>query len=343
MKRWILKAGTTDLSGLALEDVPMPEPGPGEVRVRVCAASLNRRDQLILTGQYGIQIPETLVPLSDGAGIIDAVGTGAGSWSVGDRVTSVYYKDWVDGPPLPGLGWGLGSPGQPGVLAEYVVLAADRVAAAPKTLSLLEAATLPCAALTAWTALNGDRPYTNRRIGQGDKVLVLGTGAVSLFALLLARAVGAEVIGTSSQDKKLERIRSLGAIDGVNYRTTLNWGEEVFKRTGGVQRVVNAAGGNSIDQSIAALAFGGEVAFMGLFTQADTPPNLLFLMMKAASIRGTAVGGLAALADLVAAVDASSIKPPIDQVFPFDQAKEAYQAATSSELFGKVVIEVAEE
>lgn len=344
MQRWILKTGTTDLNGLALEDAPKPEPGSGEVRVRVHAASLNRRDQLILTGQYGMKIAEPLVPLSDGAGVIDAVGTGVGKWSVGDRVTSVYYKDWVDGPPVPDMGWGLGSPGQPGVLAEYVVLAADRVAAAPQTLTLLEAATLPCAALTAWTALNGNRPYTNRRIGQGDKVLVLGTGAVSLFALLLARAAGAEVIGTSSQDAKLKQLRALGATDGINYKTMPNWGEEVSKRTGGgVQRVVNAAGGDAMDQSILALAFGGEIAFMGLFTEADTPPNLLFLMMKGASIRGTTVGGSAALADLISAVDAAGIKPPIDRVLPFEQAKDAYQAADSPELFGKVVIEVAKE
>ncbi len=341
MKRWLLKPGSTDVSGLVSEEVPVPNPGPGEVRVRMQAASLNYRDQLILSGMPGVELKESIVPLSDGSGVIDAVGAGVRKWVAGDRVTSIYFGGWVDGPPKPNMGWGLGSPGQQGVLAEYVILAADRVAAAPKTLSFVEAATLPCAALTAWTALNGDRPYTNRRIGQGDKVLVLGTGGVSLFALLFARAAGAEVIGTSSQDEKITKLRNLGASDAVNYKTTPSWGEVVFERTGGVNRVVNSAGGKSMDQSIAALANGGEVAFMGLFTQADAPPNFMALMMKSGSIRGTSVGGAAAYDDLIKAVDTTGIKPPIDRVFGFDDAKDAYRAAVSPKLFGKVVIEVA--
>ncbi len=341
MRRWILTANATNLDGLVLEDAPLPEPGPAEVRVRVHAASLNYRDQIILTGNYGAQVAEDLVPLSDGAGEIDAVGSGVARWSVGDRVTSLYFKNWNDGPPVPGMGFGLGSPrdGEQGMLAEYVILAADRVAAAPKSLSFVEAATLPCAALTAWTALNGDRPYT-RQIGKGDKVLVLGTGGVSLFALLLARAAGAEVIGTSSQDEKRERLRALGATDTVNYQTTPNWGEVVFGRTGGVKRVVNAAGGAALDQSISAVGYGGEVAFMGLFTMADAPPNFLPLMSKGASIRGVAVGSAAAYVDLVEAVDATGVKPPIDRTFGFEEAKDAYRAATSPALFGKVVIEL---
>jgi len=341
MRRWILKANATSLDGLVLEDAPLPEPGPGEVRVRVHAASLNYRDQIILTGQYGVKVTEDLIPLSDGAGAIDAVGPGVATWSVGDRVTSLYFKNWRDGPPIPGMGFGLGSPrdGEQGMLAEYVILAADRVAAAPKSLSFIEAATLPCAALTAWTALNGDRPYT-RRIGQGDKVLALGTGGVSLFALLLARAAGAEVIGASSQDEKRERLRALGATDTVNYQTTPTWGEVVFGRTGGVDRVVNAAGGAAMDQSIAAVGYGGEVALMGLFTMADAPPNFVLLMTKGASIRGVAVGSAAAYADLVAAVDAASLKPPIDRTFGFEEAKDAYRAQISPHLFGKIVIDV---
>jgi len=215
------------------------------------------------------------------------------------------------------------------------------VTAAPKTLSLAEASTLLCAALTAWTALNGDRPYC-RQIRQGDKVLVVGTGGVSLFGLLLARAAGAHVIATSSQDDKLERVRKLGASDTINYKKTENWGEVAFGRTGGVQRVVNAAGGSAMDQSIAALAFGGEVAFMGLFDQATVPPNFLVLMMKAGSIRGTSVGSAAAFADLIQYVDAKHIKPPIDQTFAFEQVKEAYHAQASPDTFGKIVIQVAQ-
>ncbi len=340
MRRWLLKAGTTNLDGLVLEEAPIPEPGPGEVRLKMHAASLNYRDQIILTGQYGQAVTADLVPLSDGAGEIDALGAGVSQWAVGDRVTSVYAAPgWEDGSPIPNMGFGIGANGQNGMLAEYAILPANRVMAAPQTLSLLEAATLPCAALTAWSALNGDQPYA-KRVGPGDKVLVLGTGGVSLFALLLARAAGAEVIGTSSQNDKLDRLRALGAVDAVNYRETPNWGEVVFERTGGVKRVVNSAGGSAMDQAIAAVGYGGEVAFMGLFDQAETPPPLIFLMMKGASIRGTAVGSVAAYADLLHAVDASGIKPPIDQVFSFDQAKEAYQAAVAPTLFGKIVVNI---
>ena len=164
---------------------------------------------------------------------------------------------------------------------------------------------------------------------------------LELFALLLARAVGAEVIGTSSQDEKLERMRALGAVDGVNYRTTPEWGEDVFRRTGGVNYVVNAAGGGAMDQSLPALAPGGEIAFMGFFNQAEKPPNLLYLMMKTASIRGVAVGSLAAYRDLIAAVDEQGIKPPVDEVFRFGEAKEAYKSAVSPDLFGKIVSQIA--
>ncbi len=341
MRRWILKAGAVNVDGLFLEEAPIPNPGPGEVRIRVHAVSLNYRDQIILTGKYGQTATEDLIPVSDGAGVIDAVGLGVDKWKVNDHVVGIYFKDWPDGPPVPGMGFGLGSNGQSGMLAEYVILTADRVTAAPKTLSLAEASTLPCAALTAWTALNGDRPYCIQ-ITQGDKVLVVGTGGVSLFGLLLARAAGADVIATSSQDDKLERVRKLGASDTINYKKTENWGEEAFGRTGGVQRVVNAAGGSAMDQSIAALAFGGEVAFMGLFDQATVPPNFLVLMMKAGSIRGTSVGSAAAFVDLIQYVDAKHIKPPIDQTFAFEQVKEAYHAQASPDTFGKIVIQVAQ-
>ena len=292
MRRWILKPGTTNLDGLVLEEAPTPEPGFDEVRVRMYAASINYRDQIILGAQFGMNITEDLIPLSDGAGEIDAVGSGVEGWSVGDRVTSVYVESWVDGPAPLGMGFGLGAPGSHGVLAEYIVLSADRVTRAPQSLNFVEASTLPCAGLTAWSALNGNHPYPSKRVTKGDKVLVLGTGGVSLFALLLARSVGAEVIGTSSQNEKLERMRTLGSVDGVNYRTTPQWGEEIFKRLGGADLVVNAAGGAAMDQSIAALAPGGEIAFMGLFNYAEAPPNFISLMMKTATIRGTAVGGL---------------------------------------------------
>ena len=158
MKRWIVKAGATSLDQLIVEEVAKPEPGPGEVRVKVCAVSLNRRDELLLTGTFGVSASD-FDPISHGAGDVDALGSGVGDFALGDRFVGNYFPSWADGPPASGQGWGLGSPGQDGMLTEYAILRADRLTRVPNTLSLEEAACLPCAALTAWTALKGDRPY----------------------------------------------------------------------------------------------------------------------------------------------------------------------------------------
>lgn len=333
MRRWILKAGATDLDGLVLEDAERPEPGPGEVRIRVRAVSLNYRDQLVLRMPQLWRLPgRHLVPVADGAGEIDAVGAGVDRWSVGDRVTNVYFKNWIDGPPHADMGMGLGSRDEDGMLAEYVVLPAERVTRAPKSVAFSEASTLPCAALTAWSGLYGDHP-----IGPGSKVLVLGTGGVSLFALFFARAAGAEVFATTGQEAKRARLLELGARDVVNYRETPEWGKSVFERTGGVDKVIDAAG--SLNGSLSALRPGGEVAIMGLFTS-DGAPDPLQLLGKGAIIRGIAVGSATAHEAMVRAIEAQGIKPPIGHRFRFEDAKAAYEAQSSPDLFGKIVIEL---
>lgn len=336
MRRWILQAGATDLDGLVMQDVPLPEPGPGEVRVRVHAVSLNYRDQLVLKDATGrLRMPgRDLVPVSDGAGEIDAVGAGVDAWTVGDRVTSLYFKDRLQGPPHATMGFGLGSMDEDGMLAECVVLAAERVIRAPKSLSHAEAATLPCAGLTAWSALGG-----GGLVGPGSKVLVLGTGGVSLFALVLARAVGAEVVATTSQDAKQERLAALGASHAVNYRDVPDWGRAVFDLTGGVDRVVNAAGTGSMNQSMAALRPGGEVAVTGLMTFGE-PLDPMLLMGKGVTVRGIAVGDAEGAKALSQAVNAHHVKPPINRTFSFEDAKDAYRAQSSPEVFGKIVINV---
>ncbi len=338
MKRWIVKTGATSLDGLVPEQTSMPEPGVGEVRIKVHAVSLNARDQLLLKGQYGIATGD-FIAVSDGAGEIDALGSDVDGWSVGDKVTGLYFNGWIDGPPPPGLGWGLGSDGEDGMLAEYVVLKADRVAPAPESLSFEQAACLPCAALTAWSALNGNRPYKSR-IGQGDKVLVTGTGAVAQFALLFAKAAGADTAATTSRDDKFDKIRALGASTIVNYASDPAWGEAAAAAAGGFDRVVNAIGGAALDQSIAALAPGGEIAFMGLYEQAETAPNFPGLMSVGGSIQGVSVGSAMAYKDMVAFIDTNDIRPVIAQTFTMDEAREAYQTAASGKLFGKVVIKV---
>lgn len=337
MRRWILKAGVTDIDGLVLEDdVPMPMPRPGEVRVRVHAVSLNARDTMILNNVFGRTESRDMVPVSDGAGEIDALGAGVEQWAVGDRVTAMYLRGWVDGPPNANIGTGLGSFEQDGMLAEYIVLPAERVVRMPASLDYAEAATLPCAALSAWNALYGDHP-----IGPGSKVLTLGTGGVSLFVLLLACVVGAQAIATTSQDSKIEPLRALGASDVVNYRAIADWGQEVFKRTGGVDKVVDTVGIGGVNQSMAAVLPGGEVAVVGMMDAGDKPPDPWLLGMRSISIRGMAVGNVKMYDAMCAAIDNHQLKPPIARRLRFEDAKEAYQAQASPETFGKIVIDVA--
>jgi len=335
MRKWVLEPGTTGLGALVLEESELAEPGPGEVRVAIKAASLNYRDQIILNGDFGQAVTEKTVPASDASGVIDAVGPGVDSWAVGDRVVTVYFDRWVDGPPLSGMGFGLGSPGEDGVLAECVILSADRVVAMPSSLDFAQAATLTCAGLTAWSALMGDHPLT-----AGQTVLTLGTGGVSIFALQLAKAMGAEVIATTSKQAKVDRLLQLGASRVINYRTEENWGEIVLGETGGADKVVNTAGGDAMRQSMMAVAPGGEIAVMGLFSAGDTPPPLPVLMAKGASIRGTSVGGSAALRLLVDFVDARGVKPVIQTTFDFADVRAAYEAQADANVFGKIVIEV---
>ena len=338
-----MKAGAEGLDGLVEETADIREPGAGEVQVAVACVSLNRRDLLLLSGAYGA-VDQDFVAVSDGAGRIEAVGPEVTGWSVGDRVMVSYYDAWEDGPPRPGLGWGGGSPGRDGMLAEHVVVAADRLVALPDSVDLDVAATLPCAGLTAWSALNGDRPYTVRRVSSGDRVAVLGTGGVSLWALVLAQAVGAEVIATTGRDERRDALAQLGAVEIINYNDDDAWGQTIADHTGGgVDRVVNAVGSAVIDQALAAIAFGGEVALMGLFDFAAGPPDYVQLMTKGATIRGTAVGSRRALEDLVTVVAQHGLRVPISRTFAFADSPTAYRALEDGSGLGKVVIAVGAE
>lgn len=336
MRRWVLKAGVTDIDGMILEDVAMPVPGPGAVRIRVHAVSLNYRDQFVLKDPTWRVPGRDIVPVSDGAGEVDAVGDGVTTWAIGDRVTPLYFRDWVSGLPTADPGRGLGSLDEDGLLAEYVVLPASRLTRAPETLDFAGAATLPCAALTAWSALQGDRPS-----GPDSTVLVLGTGGVSLFALALARAAGARVIATTSQDSKREQLAALGASDVVNYRETPEWGQAVTDRFGGVDRVVNSVGSREMTQSLLALRRGGEVSLLGLFSIAGETMDPSLLIFKGAVVRAIAVGNAEAHAGMVRFIDAHHVTPPIGRQFRFEDAKDAWRAQASTDVFGKVVIDIA--
>jgi len=335
MKRWVLKSGQYDLNSLVQQEAPKPEPGPGEVRVRLHAASLNYRDHYVVT-QPLWRGEGDLVPVADGAGIVDAVGDGVDDWKVGDPVINLYLRDFFAWPPHAHMGMGLGSRGEHGLLTEYAVLPSARLVPAPKSLSMIEAATIPCAAHTAWTALTKLSPAR-----PGDKVLILGTGGVSLFALTLCHKLGMEAVITTSQEDKRQRLLDLGASAVVNYSDDPKWGEIVHKLTGGgVHKVVNNAGVGSLNQSMAALRFGGNVVTVGLMTKA-TDLDDYALLGKGLTIHGMPVGGRDGLLELIAFIDASSMKPVVHKVFAFDDARLAYEEQHTRSLFGKIVIKIA--
>jgi NADPH:quinone reductase-like Zn-dependent oxidoreductase len=334
MKAWQLNKGATSLDDMVLVEREMPTPGPGEVLIRVRACSLNYRDSLIPKGFYmGGVIDRDITPLSDGAGEVEAVGDGVTQYKIGDRVAGTFFQGWLSGPPNAAIGPALGAPPAAGMLSEYVVLPQYGVVPLASSLNFEEAATLPCAGVTAWNALMEGTPP----VKPGSWVAVLGTGGVSLLALQIAKVAGARVIATSSSDEKLERVRAMGADAVVNYRTTPEWGVEVARITGGVDHVVEVGGQGTLAQSMQAIGFNGEIAIIGVLSLEGsvTPRDMMF---KAGRMRGIFVGSAAMARSLNAAVDANAIKPVVDRVFAFEDAKAAYAYHASPALFGKTVI-----
>lgn len=336
MRSWQLNKGATSLDYLSLVEREKPVPGPAEVLIRVRACSLNYRDALIPKGVYmGGVIDRDITPLSDGAGEVEAVGEGVTQFKVGDRVAGTFFQNWVSGPPHAAVGPALGAPPAPGMLTEYVTLPQHGIVPMAQSLSFEEAATLPCAGVTAWNALMEGHPA----LRPGAWVAVLGTGGVSLLALQIAKAAGARVIATSSYDEKLERVRAMGADATINYKTIPDWGIEAMRITGGVDHVVEVGGQGTMAQSMQAIGFGGEIAIIGVLSLEGnvTPRDMMF---KAGRMRGIFVGSAAMARSLNAAIDANMIKPVVDKVFAFEDAKAAYDYHASPALFGKTVITI---
>jgi len=313
------------------------EPGPGQVRVRVRAVSLNYRDLLMVEGKYDPRQPLPLVPLSDGAGEVEAVGPGVTRVAPGDRVASVFAPGWTSGAPTrSALRSALGGPG-PGVLAESVILDGEGVVLFPAHLSFEEAACLPCAAVTAWNALGGPEP-----VSAGDTVLVLGTGGVSLFALQLGQALGAKVIVTSSGERKLSRARRLGAAEVVNYLKVPDWDGTVKELTGGtgVDRVVEVGGAGTLPRSLRAVRVGGTIALVGNLAGLEARVNLALVFMRAVTLRGVFVGSRADFEAMNEVIASRRLQPVIDRVFSFDEAPAAFAHLASGAHFGKVVVRI---
>jgi NADPH:quinone reductase-like Zn-dependent oxidoreductase len=322
-----------------LAERPDPRPGPGQVVVRVRAVSLNYRDLLTVRGSYNPKQKLPLVPCSDGAGEVEAAGEGVTRIRPGDRVASVFAQGWTAGRPTRDkVRTTLGGP-LDGMLAERVLLDAEGVVRVPDHLTDEEAATLPCAAVTAWNAL-----VTEGEVKPGDTVLVQGTGGVSVFALQLGKLLGARVIVTSSRDDKLARARELGADETINYTAVPDWGARAKELTAGagVDLVVEVGGAGTLPQSLRAVRIGGRIALIGNLagTSAEVPLTLIF--MQRVNVHGILVGDRESFEEMNRAIAAHRLRPVIDRVFPFEEAPAAFEHMAAGAHFGKVVISLPE-
>jgi NADPH:quinone reductase-like Zn-dependent oxidoreductase len=327
--------GDAGIGSLVRAEVTKPEPAKGEVRIRVEAASLNYRDLLILdaAGQGGLN---GRVPLCDGAGVVDAVGPDVTQWHVGDRVAAGYFRDWIAGPFKPTyIPSALGSRTLDGVLAEYIVLPATALVAVPKHLSSVEAATLPCAAVTAWHGL-----VTRGGLGRGNTLLVQGTGGVALFGLQFAAALGARAIVISSSTEKLDRAKALGASILINYRDTPDWDVAVMKATDGegASHILELGGPGTYDRSIRSVASGGKIIQIGVLTGFGPKPDLARLQWENADIIGVTVGSVKHFAAMNRFLAEHAIHPIVDRIYGFDDIPEAFACLRTGAHFGKVVV-----
>lgn len=335
MKAFVIKAGSTSLDGLQLEERAMPAPGPGQILVKMRAASLNFRDLAIVSGRYiGGALPHDAIALSDGCGEVVETGEGVSRFMKGDRVAGTFFRNWIGGPPSTEYRPALGA-NVDGVLAEYVAFHENDAVRIPANLSFEEAATLPCAGVTAWNALF----EAGNPLKPGDTVLALGTGGVSTFAILLGRAAGARVIVTSSSDEKLEKARELGAHTLINYKTHPDWEQEVLKATGnlGVDCVVEVGGLGTLSRSMASLAMGGKICMIG-FVAGAGEANPQQVMRSSGNLHGIFVGNRTMFERLNRAVESNGLHPSVGRVYEYEKAADAFRFLQSQAHVGKVVL-----
>jgi NADPH:quinone reductase-like Zn-dependent oxidoreductase len=337
-KQWqLVKNPGTDARGykLQLAEVPVPKPGANEVQIKVHAASLNRRDIFVMQGAYPMPPRGLVVPLSDGAGVVSAVGPGVTRFKAGDKVIPIFFPNWIKGRPTGNATEVSLGGAVDGVLSEYIVLNEQSMVAMPSGLSFEEAATLACAGVTAYNGL-----FTRGHLQAGDYVLLEGTGGVSIFGLQFAAAAGAKPIITSSSDDKLKRAESLGAIGGVNYKTNESWEKAVRELTGGggVQHVLEVGGKDTLAKALAAVGPGGQIALiggLGGFGGTIQAPSLLGGNI---TVNGMYVGSRENFEAMNAFIVKHKVKPVIDKVIDFKNADTAYQLMESGDFLGKIVI-----
>ena len=331
MRVWEVQ-GSFGIDNLRLVEKPEPKAGPGQIVVAMKAASLNYRDLLHVT-MGGAPLP--LIPFSDGAGVVEQVGAGVSRVKVGDRVCPTFFQSWIDGPvTAEARNLALGG-SVPGVLQEKMLLDAEGVIAIPDYLSFEEAATLPCAGLTAWRAIAVEAP-----IDAKSTILVQGTGGVSIFALQFAKAIGAKVIATSSSDEKLERAKKLGADYLINYKTTPEWGKKALELTNGrgADVVVEVGGENTLGKSLEAVRVGGSIVVIGVLGGFMNNIFIPALFGKNAKLVGISVGSREQFASMTKAMDGWKLKPVIDSTFAFDQVPDALRAMQAAGHFGKICV-----
>jgi len=324
------------IDSLQMTDRPSPPLGPREVRVRIKAWSLNYRDLMMVKGQYNPKLKLPIVPLSDAAGEVIEVGPGAARFKVGDRVVSLFVQQWIAGEMNEPIRRSALGGGGLGVAAEEVVFPEDGLVATPSHLSDEEAATLPCAGLTAWHAL-----VAMGRINAGDTVLTLGTGGVSLFALQFAKMHGARVISTTGSPEKIDRLRQLGASEVINYKATPEWADAVRKLTGGrgVDHVVEVGGAGTLPQSVAAVRIGGTVALIGVLAPGNQAGfNPASVLMKGIRLQGLFVGSREMAEAMHRAIEHHRMQPIVDRVFPLTDIRDAMRHLESGRHFGKVCL-----
>ncbi|HCC8044226.1 TPA: NAD(P)-dependent alcohol dehydrogenase [Enterobacter cloacae] len=334
MQRWSMNA--LGRENLKLTQEPVPKPGPGEVRVRVNAVALNYRDKMVIEGMMPIPLSFPFTPASDMAGVVDSIGEGVTRFQPGARVISTFFPEWIDGRPQADarhLPYKTSGGYFPGMLAEYVIVNENGLVAAPETLDDVEASTLPCAGLTAWFAL-----VERGNLRAGQSVLVLGTGGVAIFALQIAKALGAEVYVTSGSDEKLARAEKLGADRGIN-RLKGDWAEALLTLTQdrGIDHIIETVGGENLQHSLRAVAVHGRISVIGVLAGSEITLSAGELLLKSPVIQGIGVGHRRALEEFVRAVEVTGLKPVIEQRYRFDQLEQALEHLDRG-AFGKIVL-----
>ena len=325
------------LEHIELVEIPKPSPGPGEVLVEMKASSLNYRDMVVANRGYGSKTGNLpLIPVSDGVGIVRELGDGVSRVAIGDRVCPLFMQGWISGPPnRERLSTTLGGPID-GVMAEFRCFPQDSVSKIPEELTDLEAATLPCAALTAWSAL-----IEEGKLQPGESVLIQGTGGVSLFALQFAKICGARCILISGSNEKMKRAQELGADEVLNYQDLPEWGKRVRDFSGGegVDHIVEVGGPETLPQSLRAIRPGGTISMIGVLSGSEMKAQLGLIVTRQIRLQGITVGHRDGFEAMASAINASGMKPIVDQVYPFTSLPEAMHSLSEAKHFGKICLE----